>query len=354
MASAYTRPDSPYIWISFKEDGKWKRINSGYRKANAGDRAQANRLVKQRTLEEMRGAKVNAYGGWAWVASWIDARWGDKPTGRTIKAYRSYLLLWMRYCDESAITGPHAVKREHVTGYLDWRAKQGVSRNTVIGEIAFLGLLMDEAVTRGYALTNPARKLGLKPEKRKEKLIWMDHEIALVDRTLAERDRFGWIRVTFLMGLWQAVRLRQAQVPLANIYFDRRIIDYPSEIVKGGKPYSQPINPPFTELLLEISNHRASIGANTLCDIPELPSVKWRRFLDELGLQHLCHHGLRATWITRAALAGISETLAMRFVHQASRDVHHIYQKIPASDLLPMLDALALRNRQGLTDGTTA
>jgi len=34
--------------------------------------------------------------------------------------------------------------------------------------------------------------------------------------------------------------------------------------------------------------------------------------------------------------------------------VHHIYQKIPASDLLPMLDALALRNRQGLTDGTTA
>jgi hypothetical protein len=27
-----------------------------------------NRLVKQRTLDEMRGAKVNPYGGWAWVA----------------------------------------------------------------------------------------------------------------------------------------------------------------------------------------------------------------------------------------------------------------------------------------------
>jgi integrase len=82
-----------------------------------------------------------------------------------------------------------------------------------------------------------------------------------------------------------------------------------------------------------------------LCEIPILPSLEWRRFLDELGLKHLVHHGLRATWITRAALCGVPESLAKRFVNHASSQVHAIYQKITATDLMPMLDALALYRR---------
>jgi integrase len=84
------------------------------------------------------------------------------------------------------------------------------------------------------------------------------------------------------------------------------------------------------------------MGKSMLCEIPLLPSVEWRKFLDELGLQHLVHHGLRATWITRAALAGVPESLAKRFVNHASSQVYVIYQKITAIDLMPMLDALAL------------
>src|SRR6202022_4728991 len=112
--------------------------------------------------------------------------------------------------------------------------------------------------------------------------------------------------------------------------------------VKGGKGYSQPIDPAFYPILQDLVAHRQRIGSSMLCEIPILPSVKWRVFLDELGLKHLVHHGLRATWITRAALAGIPESLAKRFVNHASSQVHAIYQKITANDLLPMLDALAL------------
>lgn len=70
--------------------------------------------------------------------------------------------------------------------------------------------------------------------------------------------------------------------------------------------------------------------------------MQWREFLDTLGLHHLCHHGLRATWITQAALRGIPESLAKRFVNHASTQVHEIYQKITATDLMPMLDAFLL------------
>lgn len=112
--------------------------------------------------------------------------------------------------------------------------------------------------------------------------------------------------------------------------------------MKGGKGYSQLIDPGFYPILQELMEHRQAIGSPLLCEIPLLASIEWRRFLDELAIKHLCHHGLRATWITRAALAGIPESLAKRFVNHASSQVHTIYQKITATDLMPMLDALAL------------
>jgi hypothetical protein len=70
-------------------------------------------------------------------------------------------------------------------------------------------------------------------------------------------------------------------------------------------------------------------------------SLGWRRFLDGLGFRHLSHHGLRASWITKAALSGIPEAAAKRFVNHGSSAVHAIYQKITAGDLAPMLERLA-------------
>jgi hypothetical protein len=172
--------------------------------------------------------------------------------------------------------------------------------------------------------------------------VWSAFEIDQVEKALSVRDRFGWMHVTLLMGLHQALRLRQAEIPLSCIDFRRRLISYPGIKVKGGKAHSQPIEPDFYPILQELVEHRRAMGKAMLCEIPELPSVKWRRFLDELGLKHLVHHGLRATWITRAALAGVPESLAKRFVNHASSQVHAIYQKITATDLIPMLDAFSL------------
>jgi hypothetical protein len=54
MASTYLRKDSPFIWISYKSvSGVWKNTNTGYRQDNIGDRKQAEKLAKRKTLEEM-------------------------------------------------------------------------------------------------------------------------------------------------------------------------------------------------------------------------------------------------------------------------------------------------------------
>jgi integrase len=350
MASTYKRTDSPYIWIRYKDaGGKWKSANTGYRQDNIGDRKQAEQLAKRKSLEEMsnKPVRISSHRWEDWVMPWIDERWGNR-TNRTALLYTNYFWRWKQYFEDIEITHPATLRREHVTGYLEWRKKRGGERNTAIHEIKFLGTLMDEAINRGYATTNPARKLHIKKTAPAEKVPWSEFEVEQVGTALDERDKFNWMHVTFLMGLYQAARLRQSEIPLSCIDFRRRIIAYPAAKVKGGKAYSQPIDPRFFPILQELVAQRQATSP-LLCEIPLLASVEWRRFLDELGLKHLCHHGLRATWITRAALAGIPESLAKRFVNHASSQVHAIYQKITARDLMPMLDAFALyRDKQAI------
>jgi integrase len=214
--------------------------------------------------------------------------------------------------------------------------------------------MLEEAVERGYMSNNPFRKLGLKQEKQEHKTPWTPQQVATAIEAAEEIERFGWLHVALLFGRYQAIRIGQCCVPLVGVDLRRHIIKYPDSIVKGGKGYSQPIDPEFYPILCELVEHRQQLGKSTLCDFPEDPpkSVCVRIFLDALahydeGFKVLCHHGLRATWITQAALAGVSETLAMRFTNHSSREVHAIYQNITAGDLMPMLDALVLaRNKQ--------
>ena len=355
MASTYRRKDSPFIWLKYKApSGAWKNKNSGYRWDNIGDRQQAERLAKKLSLEEMSIKPIKPMGGWDWVVPWIGTKWGNvSEPNSTANRYGKYFQRWLKFFEERDIPTLSAFRREHIDEYLVWRKNHKGNRNTGIHEIKFLAQVLDEALNRGFIHQNPARKLRLAKDDPAEKLPWSDHEIAAVETALEQRDRFGWMHVTFLMGYYQAVRLRQSQIPLSCIDLKRQIIEYPSASVKrfrGGskKGYSQPIYPEFYPLLQEIITHRKRIDKSTLCDIPdhnngETPaSVQWREFLDTLGFRHLCHHGLRATWITQAALRGIPETLAKRFVNHASSQVHEIYQKITATDLMPMLDAFLL------------
>jgi hypothetical protein len=100
------------------------------------------------------------------------------------------------------------------------------------------------------------------------------------------------------------------------------------------------IDPDFLPILAEIVAHRRHLNATTLATLPVLPSVEIRKFLDSLGLQGLSHHGLRASWITKAAMKGVSETFAKRFVNHASTEIHSIYQRIGATDLGMIFDLL--------------
>jgi integrase len=191
--------------------------------------------------------------------------------------------------------------------------------------------------------------MGLKRTPTKEKKPWLPEQVQTVaDAIGAQAD---WMQASFILGYYQAARLRQCEVPLKDIDLQRRRITYwrtlkGRPLTKGNKPFSQPIAKAAIPLLRALIERRRKAGHADLCTIPVLPSVEWRRFLDSLGLKEISHHGLRVTWITQAALSRrkISREEAKAFVNHGSTAVHEIYQRLNADDVAHVADALGLRD----------
>lgn len=344
MASTYERPDSPFIWFRYKDaTGKWKAKNSGYRKDNPHDIRQAEIVARQKSVDEAT-TKILTPGRSefrAWAAQWLEQRFATNSPLTLIK-YRRFLRIWLEYATEVKATSPAAVTREIVLGFETWRRQHGASRNSILDELTFVAQILDEAVSRGYANANVARKLGLQTTQRKPKEVWTPEQIKVALDEAEKIDRFGWIRTVILMGRWQASRIGQCEVPLSGVDLERREFRFPGKVMKGGKPFTQAIDPRFLPELSEIVAHRHSLGFKTLCDLPTSPSASMvlRRFLDRLGFTEISHHCLRVTWVTNAALAGVPESAAMRWVNHSSREVHAIYQRIGSNDVVKFLELM--------------
>jgi len=343
MASLYHKGDSQFIWLRYlSSERKWKGKPTSYRWANLGDVRQARLLARRQTEAEAanradRGERLDE-----WVLPWLIEKYGKAETS-TAGVYKRWWRAIGRYLDETGVATAGQVRRELAGKYLLWRGQHGGGRNSAIAEIKLLAMVIDEAKARGHCHENPLRRLGLKRDKAEEKIVWSDADI-IAAAAHFEREKSHWMLCAFYFGLYQAARLRQCQLPLSAIRISAGVIHYPGHLVKGGEGFSQPIDARFVPILKRLV---AAATGSTICVVPWDASIRLRRSLDRAGLPGLCHHGLRATWITRAAQAGISESQAMAFCHHESREVHRVYKKlssisiahVPALMSLPALSA---------------
>ena len=324
MASIYRKGGSEKIWLRYRgKDGKWRGASTKYRWSNLGDVRQAKLMARrQGEIEAERSEPENAHRLDQWVLPWLIDKYGAMKT-TTPEIYKRTWRTVQKFLAEQKIITADQITREHAGFYLRWRQKSA-ARNTAIGDLKLLGMVVDEAISRKHCLTNPLRRLGLKKDRSKEKLIWTDDDIRRAAEHF-EREKSHWMLCVFYLGLFQACRLRQCAIPVSAIRLDLGVIHWPGERVKGGEGYSQPIDGRFHPIL-----ERLMRGAEEgiLCVVPWDASLRLRRSLDRAGLQGLSHHGLRATWITRAAEAGVPESLAMAFCHHASREVHRVYKRL--------------------------
>jgi integrase len=302
-----------------------------------GDVRQARLLARRQSEIEAAARENHGERLDEWVLPWIIEKYGQAETS-TAGVYKRWWRAVARFLDEEGIATAGQVRRELAGKYLAWRGKHGGGRNSAIAEMKLLGMVMDEAKARGHCQDNPLRRLGIKRDKPAEKLVWSDADITRAAAHF-EREKSHWMLCAFYFGLYQAARLRQCQLPISAIRLEARVISYSGNLVKGGEGFTQPIDGRFLPILTRLVS---AAKGNTLCAVPWDASIRLRRSLDRAGLPGLCQHGLRATWITRAAQAGVPESQAMAFCHHESREVHRVYKKLSSISITHVPDLVSL------------
>jgi len=341
ILSAFERKDSPFFWAQYSlgrgEKKRYRRLD--VRKDDPG-RADLLRIALHRLEGEILADRalspVDHDSGWGWVPGYIETRWGGKTaTGRI---YSKQWTALAEFFSERETIRPSTLERTDCFDYVEFRTDQvkyrsgkHISKNTAKGELKLLGMLMDEAVLRGMARENPARRLRIEGEETAEKPEISEEEEGKIRTVLKEAP--GWMRLAFHIGISTGLRhgeccLTAAQVRWAD---DQVVIEKP----KGGRKrgFAIPIYEAIRPQLLELRNSRR----HALFEIPasdaKILGIVWRRFFDKTGLPHLCFHCTRVTFVTRGMRAGIPEAVMMRMVNHGSSLISRVYQRWTSDDV---------------------
>ncbi|GEM_PF-2234856 len=350
MASIYHKGSDPRIWLRYKDErGKWKGKPTSYHWNNIGEVRQANRLAQLASDREAEQCNSSTAEFSTWVMPWLNVRYGglnatSQPQTTTLAIYTRSWRMLSRFLKKQNLPVPSLIRRDFIERYMTWR-KATAGRNTIIGEIKLMGMVMKEAVTRAHCSENPLTRPGLRKAPAKEKKVWSDEALSKGVRHVMKHGSH-WMQCVVFLGIYQACRLRQCAIPLDGIRLDLNVIQYHGSIVKGGKDFAQPIDPRFKPILERLTADARKLGLKTLCEVPWDASLRLRKAFDRAGLEGYSHHGLRVTWITRAAENGVPESQAMAFCHHESVEVHRIYKKlsvlqiahVPAAMRLPSFD----------------
>lgn len=335
MACLYKRSGSPYWWLKPK---RGKPRSTRMRHAIAHETQKAQDILETELRKERQ--QFQEPERWEfWAPQYIAERYEESP-----KSLERYNLRWKsirNFFRRHKIDYPRQLTFNSLTQYVAWRRagdkEFGVwpgSKNTAIGDVKFLGLLMRRAIQLGFATTNPCEGLGLKKVKPEPKREVSDKDIKTIWTELANEPE--WMRVCFQICLHTGCRLRESTVPLDCVDVQRRFIHFPH--AKGDKPFTVPLRDELLPLFKRLQEERPGMAA---CDLPHMPSKEWWRFFKRLGMPYSIHC-LRVTFISRLARAGVPASEAMRLVNHASLEIHRIYQRFQPEDLRASLQKLSL------------
>lgn len=337
----YERKDSPFVWLKWLHPvtGQSLARSSGVRK---DDPIRERKLAKQ--INKMEGGLLETAPEHAgeqfevWVVPTLRQRHADHA-GSLDKNLNAWNWL-SAYFREIKVTIPRELTRQHLYAYVPWRTAKrkkkvkAPGRNTAIYDLRVLGKIMQEAVERGFVTVNVARRLGLKRDAVKVKPEMRDADIAKLRAALVGKP--DWMRVSFEVAIHTGLRFHETRIDVfANVDFDSQAIFLPAP--KGGQGRAFSIDlPPVLVPMLQAMRDRGQQWTWTHERAPGEPprSLQWREVFDAARLPPpFSFHCTRVTFITRKCRAGVPETVTMKMVNHASREISRIYQRLTVDDV---------------------
>lgn len=337
MSSLYKVKKSPFWFIKYKDKatGVWKSKSTELRTDSANDTAKARVLKAQFDLQQVtQSESLKICDGWGFVDRFLRE---TSPSERTLDAYLDRWKWIGLFLAHAKVRGPGDVVFNHAFDYLDWRTGfkkrntgKVVGRNTAIHEIKTFALIMAHAAKTGLCQRNPLVKMRIRKDDVAEKPEITDEEFAVILSALDGLDAdHAWMKPCFLIAMHTGCRLKETRIAIRDLDFVNRAIAFVDP--KGGKKkaFSVPMPAQLYPLFYEMRKNKQAF---TL-DFPFQPSRWWQHFFINLGLNHLCFHCTRVTFITRLARQGVPLSSAMRLVNHASETIHRVYQRLSIADV---------------------
>jgi hypothetical protein len=357
MAHLFKRDRSPYWWIQYRPSTSTKRRSesTGYRHSHIVQTRLARELEARRTLAERQSVGIISRERWhVWVPSFIASRYADNPNSLTryAAAWR-VLRMWL---DELEINLPRQLTYQHCEDYTAWRLKPDpensrfrAGHNTIVLEMKFMALVMQQAVRLGYAQGNPCRELRLKRDPRKIFPQYNDDQIrfivSAIRREPEAKRAFLW--PSFIIAWHHGVRLVETHLnPLTDIALlarpkARSKAKTPAAVSrcgtitfhqKGGKIRAKPLHPQLYDFFSTLQKNKKP----ETFPMPKSFAKEWFLFLRRAGIKAVlpaaCFHSFRVTAQNRLRRASIPREIRKAYLsHEGFDDVHDRYTRIEDS-----------------------
>jgi integrase len=235
--------------------------------------------------------------------------------------------------------------------YPEWRqhpnhplGKYQAGRNTALLELRILGVIMSEAIARGYANHNPCYKLGLKKDDRRLYPELTDEELERIQIQieLEPEPMRTCFRNSFLIARYHGVRLNETRLnPMTDVEISTDTNGAKLGLIrfkqKGNRHTTKPLHPNLIPFFEELQSRGVT---ETYPELGHGWSNKWFRLLKRAGLKgkngtnpNACFHSLRVTVASRMARNNVSMRKAMEYLTHASTTVHAAYVRWRPEDV---------------------
>jgi len=346
MAFLFKQPKSPFWWIRFRDPktGRARRESTGYRIGVGHDTRKAREVMAIKTMAECTISKSTVKEAWdVWVTDFLNRRYNNNNHNK--QRYHAGWKTIRLYLDEKKITLPRQLTREHCLQYPEWRTapdnqkgKYKAGQNTALLELKILGVVMRDAVIRGFAPANPCYKLELKKAPRRISPEFTDDQLAQILEAIDREPEpmRTCFRNSFLVARWHGVRLNETRLnPMTDVEIwtegttKHGLVRFKQ---KGAQYTTKSLHP---ELIPLFEDLRAKGLTETY------PAIqwgnKWFRFLKRAGIKgaspNACFHSLRVTVASRMARNNVPIRKAMEYLTHASTTVHSAYVRWRPEDV---------------------
>ena len=356
MASLFKRPRSPFWWVNWRNPAtdRVERLSTGFRHGLAIESQRARKLCAEFTVKEVSVSARVSHTRWE---VWVDTFFEHNYPKLTRDTYAGKWRRVHRFLIEKKLFSPGQVRREHAMEYVAWRTKLGnlhsdhlpIARNTALGELRVLGLVLKEAIARDYLETFPLTGVKMERDPARPKSEISPADMAIIRAEIARLrthpqaslEKVDFYHVSFEIAAAQGIRLHETHFRLADVDWVAWTIPIK---MKGNKYEHLDLSPSLRPLLERLRDE----GREWTYDKPWNPPLAWWKLFDRLRkvhphLKHTSFHSTRVTVVSVLNRA-VPESVAMKMVKHASTTIHRRYRRVLQTELVPAWKALEILN----------